>query len=43
LLELEGIPQQEIATIIGIQNNALRTRLNRIKSSLTKCVNNENI
>lgn len=43
LLELEGIPQKEIALIIGIEHNALRTRLNRIKSTLTKCVNNENI
>lgn len=43
LLELEGLPQLEIATIIGIKHNALRTRLNRIKSQLTKCVNNENI
>ena len=43
LLELEQIPQEEIAQIIGIKYNALRTRLNRIKSTLTKCVNNENI
>lgn len=43
LLELEGLPQLEIASIIGIKHNALRTRLNRIKSQLTKCVNNENI
>lgn len=43
LLELEGLPQSEIAAIIGIKHNALRTRLNRIKSQLTKCVNNENI
>jgi RNA polymerase sigma factor (sigma-70 family) len=43
LLELEGLPQLEIAAIIGIKHNALRTRLNRIKSQLTKCVNNENI
>lgn len=43
LLELEQIPQEEIAQIIGIKHNALRTRLNRIKSTLTKCVKNENI
>ncbi|WP_124979039.1 RNA polymerase sigma factor [Nonlabens xiamenensis] len=43
LLELEQVPQTEIAQIIGIQHGALRTRLNRIKNQLTKCVSHENI
>jgi len=38
LLELEDVPQKEIAEIIGISHQALRTRINRIKISLTKCV-----
>ena len=43
LLELEEVPQQEIAAIVGINHNAVRTRINRIKQQLTKCVNHENI
>jgi RNA polymerase sigma-70 factor (ECF subfamily) len=38
LLELEGVPQKEIANVIGISHQALRTRITRIKNSLTKCV-----
>lgn len=38
LLELEDVPQKEIASVMGISHQALRTRINRIKSSLTKCV-----
>ncbi len=41
LLELEGLPQKEISEIIGIKHEAIRTRIHRIKSQLTKCVNNE--
>ena len=41
LLELEGVPQSEIAAIIGISHQALRTRLSRIKNQLSKCVHNE--
>lgn len=38
LLELEGLPQKEIADIIGVSHEAIRVRVHRIKSSLTKCV-----
>lgn len=38
LLELEDVPQKEIAEVIGISHQALRTRINRIKKSLTNCV-----
>lgn len=41
LLELDSIPQQEIAAIIGISHAAVRTRIHRIKEQLTKCVNHE--
>ncbi|GMN10099.1 RNA polymerase sigma factor [Croceitalea sp. MTPC9] len=41
LLELEGLPQKEIAVVIGIKHEAIRTRIHRIKNELTKCVNNE--
>ncbi|WP_396636176.1 RNA polymerase sigma factor [Maribacter sp. R77961] len=41
LLELEGLPQKQISDIIGIKHEAIRTRIHRIKSQLTKCVNNE--
>lgn len=40
LLELEQVPQQEIAGIMGISHEALRTRIHRIKSQLSKCVKN---
>ncbi len=43
LLVLEGIPQQEIAEITGLSHEAVRVRVQRIKTSLTKCVKNENI
>lgn len=39
LLELEEIPQKEIALTVGIEHNALRTRISRIKQSLLKCLN----
>lgn len=38
LLELEGLPQKEIAEIMGISHEAIRVRVHRIKNSLTKCV-----
>ncbi|ADV48848.1 RNA polymerase sigma factor [Cellulophaga sp. E16_2] len=38
LLELEGIPQKEIANIMGISHEAIRIRIHRIKNELTKCV-----
>ncbi|MGB3144300.1 MAG: RNA polymerase sigma factor [Maribacter sp.] len=41
LLELEGLPQQEIATIMGLKYEAIRTRIHRIKNQLTKCVHHE--
>jgi len=41
LLELEDVPQKEIAEIIGISHSALRVRIHRIKNELTKCVKND--
>jgi len=41
LLELEGLPQQEIAKIIGLKYEALRTRVHRIKNQLIKCTHHE--
>lgn len=38
LLELEDVPQMEIAEIIGISHAALRTRIHRIKEQLSNCV-----
>lgn len=38
LLELEDVPQREIAEIIGISHAALRTRIHRIKEQLSNCV-----
>ncbi len=38
LLELEGLPQKEIANITGLSHEAIRVRVHRIKNSLTKCV-----
>lgn len=43
LLELEGLPQKEIAQIIGIKHEAIRVRLHRIKKELTKCVKKNGI
>lgn len=41
LLVLEGLPQNEISEIIGMKHDAIRTRIHRIKSQLTKCVSHE--
>ena len=38
LLELEGLPQKEIADITGLSHEVIRVRLHRIKNQLTKCV-----
>ncbi|MEM6514889.1 MAG: RNA polymerase sigma factor [Bacteroidota bacterium] len=38
LLELQGLPQKEIAYIMGMAHGTVRTRLHRIKNELTKCV-----
>ena len=43
LLELEGVPQQEIAQIVGIGHQAVRTRIHRIKEKLSKCVSYEEL
>lgn len=40
LLELEQLPQKDIAEIMGMTHEALRTRIHRIKSQLSKCVKN---
>lgn len=37
LLELEGLPQKEIAEIMGLSHETIRVRIHRIKSELTKC------
>ncbi len=39
LLELEQIPQEEIATTLGYSHGSIRTRLYRIRESLLKCLN----
>lgn len=43
LLELEGLPQKDIAQIMGLSHEAVRVRIHRIKNSLTKCVHNDSI
>lgn len=43
LLELEGLPQKDIAKIMGLSHEAVRVRIHRIKNSLTKCVQNDSI
>ncbi|GAB5473234.1 MAG: sigma-70 family RNA polymerase sigma factor [Maribacter sp.] len=43
LLELEGIPQKEIAEVMGLTHEAVRVRIHRIKNALTNCVQHENI
>ncbi len=41
LLNLEGVPQKEIAEVVGITYGGLRTRLGRIKQTLLKCISND--
>lgn len=38
LMELEGLSQKEIAEVMGMKHAAIRTRIHRIKSQLSKCV-----
>jgi RNA polymerase sigma-70 factor (ECF subfamily) len=40
LLELEGLPQQEIAEITGYSHQVVRTRIHRMKQKLEKCLRN---
>ena len=40
LLELENIPQTNIADTVGLAQGTLRTRLSRIRKSLLKCITN---
>ncbi|UOX33012.1 sigma-70 family RNA polymerase sigma factor [Flavobacterium sediminilitoris] len=40
LMELEEISQLEIAETVGLTHGTLRTRLNRIRQSLLKCITN---
>jgi len=39
LMELEEIPQEEIATTLGYSHGSIRTRLSRIREALLKCLN----
>ena len=41
LMELEGLPQKEIAEVMGLKHEAIRTRIHRIKNELSKCVHHE--
>lgn len=41
LLELEEIPQADIAEMMGLGHGAVRTRLSRIRKALLKCMTNE--
>lgn len=43
LLELEGLPQKEIAAVMGLSHEAIRVRVHRIKNRVTKCVQNDGI
>ncbi|WP_194851549.1 RNA polymerase sigma factor [Nonlabens antarcticus] len=38
LLELEQIPQEEIASTLGYSHGSIRTRLSRIREALFKCM-----
>jgi len=40
LMQLEEIPQSVIAETVGLTHGTLRTRLNRIRQSLLKCITN---
>ena len=41
MLELEEVPQQEIATTTGLKHGAVRTRLARIRKALLNCMTYE--
>ncbi len=41
LLELQDLPQEEIAEVTGLSHAAVRTRIHRIKEKLSKCVSHE--
>lgn len=41
LLELDDVPQAEIAEIIGLSHQVVRTRIHRIKTQLSKCVKHD--
>lgn len=41
LLELDDEPQAEIAEIIGVSHQVVRTRIHRIKTQLSKCVKHD--
>ncbi|KFF06360.1 RNA polymerase sigma factor [Flavobacterium reichenbachii] len=43
LMTLDGIEYNEISEVIGITEETLRVRIHRIKKTLTKCVQNEDI
>lgn len=43
LMMLEGISYQEMAEVVGINEQALRVRIHRIKKNLTQCVQHGNI
>lgn len=38
LLELENVPQETIASSVGLAHGTLRTRLSRIRKSLLNCI-----
>lgn len=41
LLELDDVPQAEIAEILGVSHQVVRTRIHRIKTQLSKCVRHD--
>lgn len=43
LLELQNVPQNEIADILGLSHAATRTRVHRIKEQLSNCVQHERL
>lgn len=43
LLELQDVPQTEIADILGLSHAAIRTRIHRIKEQLSTCVKHEKL
>lgn len=43
LMELEGLSQKEIASVMGMNHAAIRTRIHRIKQELSKCVSHGRI